>query len=82
MILRVFLPGVLTLHVDGGGDGDESVSGDAAGGNGNGHGPGGNAYTGNSGPSRGGTIYNSAGSVDNSNNSSEPPVPSRVCGQS
>ncbi|CDO70265.1 hypothetical protein BN946_scf184942.g65 [Trametes cinnabarina] len=42
-----------------------TFSGDADGGNGNGLGPGGNAYTGSSGPAEGGSIYNYGGTIDN-----------------
>ncbi len=48
-----------------------TFSGDADGGNGNGYGPGGNAYSGSSGPAVGGYIYNSGGTIDNAADSSK-----------
>lgn len=43
----------------------DSTSGEAEGGNGDGKGPGGNAYSGFAGPSRGGAVVNEGGIVDN-----------------
>lgn len=45
--------------------GGNSITGDAEGGRGDGKGPGGNAYTGAAGPTRGGSIGNEGGSVEN-----------------
>lgn len=42
-----------------------STTGDAEGGQGNGRGPGGNAYSGFSGPAQGGSVYNEGGSIGN-----------------
>lgn len=47
-------------------DSGTSTTGTAEGGNGDGKGPGGNAYSGTAGPSRGGNLVNSGGSIDNS----------------
>ncbi|KAI0702454.1 hypothetical protein BC835DRAFT_1411009 [Cytidiella melzeri] len=55
-----------------GGDANDSITGEADGGEGEGRGPGGNAYTGNSGPARGGSIYNSAGTVENTDGANTP----------
>lgn len=49
------------------------MTGTAMGGSGDGEGPGGNAYSGYSGPSRGGNVFNSAGTVDNTAMASEYP---------
>ena len=49
----------------------DSTSGEAEGGNGDGKGPGGNAYSGYTGSSRGGDVYNSAGGVTNTATASE-----------
>ena len=59
------------LDKDFGGDGDESISGDAEGGNGNLRGPGGNAYSGNASSARGGSIFNYGDSVESTGGSSE-----------
>ncbi|KAI0651587.1 hypothetical protein C8Q79DRAFT_1004867 [Trametes meyenii] len=61
-----------TVTNDGGnnaGTAGTTFSGDADGGNGNGLGPGGNAYTGASGPARGGNVVNYGGTIDNAANS-------------
>lgn len=49
----------------------DSTTGDAEGGRGNGKGPGGNAYSGFAGPSRGGNVVNEAGTVDNTGGTSK-----------
>lgn len=60
----------MSCLADTGGDGSFSESGFATGGDGDGFGPGGNAYTGNTGPSRGGSIVNEgAGGVTNTGSS-------------
>ncbi len=61
----------LIFCTDFGGDANNSISGDAEGGEGQGRGPGGNAYTGNSGMARGGSVFNSAGSVDSTDGASK-----------
>ncbi|TCD70673.1 hypothetical protein EIP91_002397 [Steccherinum ochraceum] len=47
------------------GDAGTSFSGEAIGGDGEGRGPGGNAYSGYTGSTRGGTVINSAGTIEN-----------------
>lgn len=49
------------LVIDTGGNGATTQSGSATGGGGDGFGPGGNAYSGSTGPSYGGVVYNSNG---------------------
>lgn len=56
---------------DAAGAGGPNTSGTATGGAGAGVGPGGNSYTGSTGPSRGGDVYNSAGTIENSGGASE-----------
>ena len=57
---------MLTRNADPAGGAGSSFSGFAFGGNGQGHGPGGNAYTGATGASRGGNVINSSeGAGDN-----------------
>lgn len=51
--------------VDFGTSAGESTSGDAEGGRGNGKGPGGNAYSGFAGPTRGGNVVDEGGNIDN-----------------
>ena len=51
---------MLTQNTDAAGGAGSSFSGFAFGGNGQGHGPGGNAYTGATGASRGGNVINSS----------------------
>lgn len=63
--------GFISSITDFGGAGDTSISGEAQGGQGDGRGPGGNAYTGNAGPARGGSIYNSGEDVDSTGGSSK-----------
>ncbi|PSR71329.1 hypothetical protein PHLCEN_2v12843 [Hermanssonia centrifuga] len=53
-------PGTNTVPVSG-----TSTTGDAEGGRGDGKGPGGNAYSGFAGPTRGGEVVNSGGPIDN-----------------
>lgn len=68
---RPSYPQLTVLIVDGAGDGGQSFTGTAEGGNGEGRGPGGNAYSGYTGSSRGGDVYNSAGGVTNTATASE-----------
>ena len=68
----VYVRSIITYTViDFGGDANDSITGDATGGDGQGRGPGGNAYTGNSGLARGGSVFNSAGSVSSTDGSSK-----------
>lgn len=53
------------LSVDVAGDAGTSFSGEAIAGEGNGRGPGGNAYSGYTGSTRGGNVINSAGTIEN-----------------
>lgn len=61
----------LRFSVDFGDAAGTSTTGDAEGGQGNGRGPGGNAYSGFSGPAQGGSVYNSGGSIGNTAVASE-----------
>ena len=56
---------MLTRNTDAAGGAGSSFSGFAFGGNGQGHGPGGNAYTGATGASRGGNVINTSEGTGN-----------------
>ncbi|THH32332.1 hypothetical protein EUX98_g1866 [Antrodiella citrinella] len=55
-----------------GGATSESFTGEAVGGNGDGYGPGGNAYSGPSGPSNGGFVFNEGGDITNTASNAAP----------